>query len=349
MNSSDTPSRIVKAFGINGLKNTIPVDSSTTTDNNGVATFDKGFPPITMQPLSAGGIPPSGKDMNGTLYSVTLQQQWQNAGMTYTFSQDFSDAVGGYPKGALVPNSGYTGQWLNLNEANTSTPESTTGANTGWVPVNNYGATQIAMASGSAVMSSIQAAKDRIILTGVLTSNVILTFPNWVKSWVIQNNCTGNFVVTCKTLTGSGINIPTQTTAYLYGDGTNILIDGPLMLPAGSKPQHAVNLGQFSSSILSASGYQYLPNGRIEQWGRVEVPSGSQTVIVNLPTPFPNGYLNGGVNDAGAGCIPYGISAGDTNSQIKVYGPAFYLQGTSSSPTPVARGNTAAFYRVIGY
>jgi hypothetical protein len=35
MNSSDIPSRITKAFGVNGLKNTIPVDSSSTTDNNG--------------------------------------------------------------------------------------------------------------------------------------------------------------------------------------------------------------------------------------------------------------------------------------------------------------------------
>ena len=117
MNSSDTPSRITKAFGVNGLKNTIPVDSSTSTDNNGVATFDKGFPAITMHPLNAGGIPPSGKDINGVLYSTTLQQQWQNAGMTYPFSQDFSDAVSGYPKGAIVPSSVYTGQWLNLNEA----------------------------------------------------------------------------------------------------------------------------------------------------------------------------------------------------------------------------------------
>ncbi|MDK9365036.1 terminase large subunit [Lelliottia wanjuensis] len=75
MNSSDTPSRIVKAFGLNGLKNTIPVDSSTTTDNNGVATFDKGFPPVTMQPLSAGGIPPSGTTLaHGSV--VTDCQQW---------------------------------------------------------------------------------------------------------------------------------------------------------------------------------------------------------------------------------------------------------------------------------
>lgn len=222
MNSSDTPSRITKAFGVNGLKNTIPVDSSTNTDNNGVATFDKGFPPVTMQPLSAGGIPPSGKDMNGVLYSTTIQQQWQNAGMTYPFSQDFSDAVSGYPKGAIVPSSVYTGQWLNLNEANGTSPESPNGANTGWVPINNYGVTQITMTSGSIVMSSLQAAKDRIIISGTLTANVNLIFPAWIKSWVVHNNCTGNFTITCKTAAGSGIIVIPGLVSRLFCDGVNI-------------------------------------------------------------------------------------------------------------------------------
>lgn len=222
MNSSDTPSRITKAFGVNGLKNTIPVDSSTSTDNNGVATFDKGFPAVTMQPLSAGGIPPSGKDMNGVLYSTTIQQQWQNAGMTYPFSQDFSDAVSGYPKGAIVPSSVYTGQWLNLNEANGTSPESPTGANTGWVPINNYGVTQITMTSGSVVMSSLQAAKDRIIISGTLTANVNLIFPAWIKSWVVHNNCTGNFTITCRTASGSGVVVIPGLVSRLFCDGVNI-------------------------------------------------------------------------------------------------------------------------------
>ncbi|EIX1854286.1 tail fiber protein [Cronobacter sakazakii] len=222
MNSSDIPSRITKAFGVNGLKNAIPVDSSAATDNSGVATFDKGFPPITMQPLSAGGIPPSGKDMNGVLYSATLQQQWQNAGMTYPFSQDFSDAISGYPKGAIVPSSVYTGQWLNLNEANGTPPESSTGAGTGWVPINNYGITQITMTTGSVVMSSLQAAKDRIIISGTLTANVNLIFPAWIKSWVVHNNCTGNFTVTCRTASGSGVVVIPGLVSRIFCDGVNI-------------------------------------------------------------------------------------------------------------------------------
>ncbi|MBF4840546.1 tail fiber protein [Cronobacter sakazakii] len=175
-----------------------------------------------MQPLSAGGIPPSGKDMNGVLYSATLQQQWQNAGMTYPFSQDFSDAISGYPKGAIVPSSVYTGQWLNLNEANGTPPESSTGASTGWVPINNYGITQITMTTGSVVMSSLQAAKDRIIISGTLTANVNLIFPAWIKSWVVHNNCTGNFTVTCRTASGSGVVVIPGLVSRIFCDGVNI-------------------------------------------------------------------------------------------------------------------------------
>lgn len=223
MNSSDAPSRIVKAFGVNGLKNNIPVDSTTTTDSNGVATFDKGFPAITMQPLSAGGIPPSGKDVNGVIYSVTLQQQWQNAGMTYAFSSDFASTVSGYPKGAIIPSSVYTGQWLNLNEANSTAPESPSGATTGWVPINNYGVTTISgLTSDSVVMSSLQAAKDRIIISGALTANINLIFPSWIKSWVVHNNCTGNFTVTCRTASGSGVVVIPGLVSRLFCDGVNI-------------------------------------------------------------------------------------------------------------------------------
>ncbi|CAH0178592.1 hypothetical protein SRABI106_01048 [Rahnella aquatilis] len=223
MNSSDLPSRITKAFSINGDKNSIPTDSSSTTDSSGAATFDKGFPPVTMIALTAGGIPPSGKDFNGIFYSVSLQQQWQNAGMSYPFSSDFATAVSGYPKGAMIPSSTFTGQWLNLNDSNIIAPESSIGASTGWVPINNYGTTLISGLSNSSVaLSSLQAAKDRILLTGTLTANLNIIFPAWIKSWVIENNCSGNFTINCQTASGTGVVVYSGMVSRIYCDGTNI-------------------------------------------------------------------------------------------------------------------------------
>lgn len=296
MNSSDIPSRITKAFGVNGLKNTIPVDSSTTTDNNGVATFNKGFPPITMQPLSAGGIPPSGKDMNGVLFSVSAQQQWLNAGGAFPYSSDFATAIGGYPKGAVVPNSALTGNWINLNEGNATSPESSTGATTGWVPLDSYGSTTISgLTNSSQTLTSVQASKDRIVLTGTLTSNINIIFPAWVKGWVVSNRCTGNFTVICKTASGSGVSVEQGNSNYIYCDGTNITADfgsAAYRAVGSSNPTDIPDMSGFASSVSTSSGYYTLPSGIIVQSGNAFVNGGSSGKVINLPVPFITGGLS---------------------------------------------------------
>lgn len=308
MNSSDIPSRITKPFGVNGLRNPISTDSSTTTDSNGVATFDKGFPGVTMQPLSAGGIPPSGKDLNGVLYSATLQQQWYNAGMTYQFNADFATAVSGYPKGSIVPSSALTGQWLNLNEANSATPESSTGASTGWVPINNYGITQITLSSASVVMTSLQAAKDRIILSGTLTSNVNLIFPNWLKSWTVVNNCTGTFSVTLRTVSGTGIVTAPDSVEKIYCDGTSILRDfgSASQRNVGVLPGNIPDMSSFQSHI-SGAGSQTLPGGLTIKWGSGVAGANNTTgLLVNFDEPFKNSLFSiatGNVEN------PFGVSS----------------------------------------
>ncbi|MEE9659135.1 glycine-rich domain-containing protein [Enterobacter cloacae complex sp. CARB60] len=229
MNSSDSPSKIIKAFGVNGLKNTIPVDSSTTTDNNGVATFDKGFPPITMQPLSAGGIPPSGKDVNGVLYSVTIQQQWQNAGMGYLFDSTYASNISGYPQGATIPSSDYSGFWINTTNGNTNNPESATALPTGWVPGYAYGSSAVTISTANVNVSDLQAAKDRIILTGNLTGNRILYLPQWIKDWTIENKCTGtNFSVILSTrAAGTTVQSLPGSIQNIHCDGVNISPEVP--------------------------------------------------------------------------------------------------------------------------
>ncbi|MDK9364815.1 phage tail protein [Lelliottia wanjuensis] len=346
MNSSDTPSRIVKAFGLNGLKNTIPVDSSTTTDNNGVATFDKGFPPVTMQPLSAGGIPPSGKDMNGVLYSTTLQQQWQNAGMTYPFSQDFSDVVSGYPKGAIVPSSVYTGQWLNLNEANGTSPESPTGANTGWVPINNYGVTQITMTSGSVVMSSLQAAKDRIIISGALTANVNLIFPAWIKSWVVHNNCTGNFTITCKTATGSGIVVIPGLVSRLFCDGVNISDEtyNPNNDMVGMMAAFAMNSAPTGWLIADNSAVSRTTYARL--FSRIGTLYGAGNGSTTFNLPDGRGVVMRGF-DAGRGFDGGRVFGSYQEDSVKTIDLRFYGRQGSSTGSRIVFGiepNRNAFY-----
>lgn len=229
MQTSGLPTRIAVPFADAGTKNTIPVASQIGI-TGGAASFTTGFPPLTMTPVSAGGIPPFGADFNGILNAITNAIRWNIAGSGYPFDSTFATAVTGYPKGALLPASDFSGYWLNTQEANTTTPENSTSATTGWVPGVHYGATAVTgLSSSSVTLTTLQAAKARINLSGTLTANINLVFPAWVKSWTVANNCTGNFSVTCKTPSGSGVAILAGFTAVINGDGTNITQDTNVM------------------------------------------------------------------------------------------------------------------------
>lgn len=79
-------------------KNVIP-NAPTGTYN---ASMADGFPNVTMIPKALGGTPPDGADFNGILNLVTqFYYQFQN-GYQPTFIQDVSDAIGGYPVGAVL-------------------------------------------------------------------------------------------------------------------------------------------------------------------------------------------------------------------------------------------------------
>ncbi|WP_391529664.1 hypothetical protein [Photorhabdus akhurstii] len=67
MKSTEKPNLIAVPFASAGDYNEIATKSTESSLAKGVATYPSGFPPLTMTAISAGGIPPSGKDMNGIL------------------------------------------------------------------------------------------------------------------------------------------------------------------------------------------------------------------------------------------------------------------------------------------
>ena len=87
------------AFATNGLKNNIPVADPAMFSS---ASYEKGFPKSTMKKVTEGGIPPQGKDFNGILNEISSHTVWTNAGGTYKFNGELSNAIGGYAKGAVL-------------------------------------------------------------------------------------------------------------------------------------------------------------------------------------------------------------------------------------------------------
>ena len=98
METQQTPQVIQQPFAAQGDKNTIP-NAATGTNK---ASLQEGFPPITGMPVNKGGIPPERLDFNG---AMNLNSQFYFAfqnGWWPTFSKQVSDAIGGYPKDAVL-------------------------------------------------------------------------------------------------------------------------------------------------------------------------------------------------------------------------------------------------------
>jgi hypothetical protein len=138
MQLSNAPPKIVEAFAVNaapsggyGGKRTVPVPSQIAF-RPGAASYNDGFPPLTMTPLP-GGVPMSGLDMNGILNEATAIDWWKSAGAGWVFDATFAAAVGGYPAGARVFMANGQGYWLNIADNNSVNPD-TGSAPTGWIP-----------------------------------------------------------------------------------------------------------------------------------------------------------------------------------------------------------------------
>ena len=92
------PLAIAQPVANDGTRNTIPEDAT----GSNLASIEEGFPDITMQSLADGGLPPMGEDFNGLFYLSTDQRIYLQNGGIITFSDDVSNAIGGYPAGAVL-------------------------------------------------------------------------------------------------------------------------------------------------------------------------------------------------------------------------------------------------------
>ena len=107
----------------------IPVNSQIGV-NAGFASLNDGFPPLTMTPIAAGGVPPFGQDMNGILNQITEIQQWEQAGGGWQFDVNFAAEIGGYPQGAILNSKVVLGrQWLSTVDNNLTDPDSASATN----------------------------------------------------------------------------------------------------------------------------------------------------------------------------------------------------------------------------
>lgn len=129
MKRTDAPSKQPVPFGVNGQREPI---LQTTPSGDNTASYDVGFPPITMTLKSAGGLPPKGQDVNQILYELSALGRWFSAGVFNNFDSTFAASIGGYPAGAFVLGDDLKTIYRSTADNNTANPNSVT---TGWAKV----------------------------------------------------------------------------------------------------------------------------------------------------------------------------------------------------------------------
>lgn len=253
MSGAPAPVFIPEAFANDAgptFRNTIP---DTTIDTQR-ASWSQGFPALTMTPVIAGGKPPLGQDVNGTLYAISTHTIYQQAGQLYLYSTDVSTALGGYALGTILGSTTGKVVWFNIVDGNVTDPDGS--GSTGWIPLDAYGLSPVGGVTGGVkTLTVAEASKDIIVLSGTLTSNSQVVLPTWVHSWLIVNNTSGSFSVTVKTAGGSGVTVGQggfSAPVEVYGDGTNIYpTAAALSIPTSTGPDPN------TYALRTGNGYLY--------------------------------------------------------------------------------------------
>lgn len=114
------PDLILTPFGANAPAGNIDVIPETLapSDPPQKASWQGGFPPVTMIPLAAGGIPPRGQDFNGVLNAISEHTVFQGGGGQYKWDAAYVAANGGYPKDAVLQSDDGSAAYVSLIDNN---------------------------------------------------------------------------------------------------------------------------------------------------------------------------------------------------------------------------------------
>jgi len=293
MQQSNQPPKIQLPFANAGTRNTIPVPSQIGV-TPGAASFTDGFPPLTMTPLSSGGIAPDGADFNGIFNAITAVQQWQGAGGMFSYDAAFSSANGGYPKGALLVKADGSGFWVSTADNNTTNPDNS-GAN--WVSLIT--GADLGTLSRSVIQRTVAASGTRTVTlsdAGTMFSSASPTTYTLPDATTVTGMAVGFFSrnssqnnVTINTVNSQLISIDNKQTQSWTLEGffenMTLFSDGTEWLPIAGTPMALAN--RFYSGNGTYGYTSVGPNDFLLQWYVFNKTSTAYTIL-SFPIAFPS-------------------------------------------------------------
>ena len=301
-----------------GFVRPIPAQSQIGVAN-GAASYVDGFPPLTFTPVSAGGVPPFGQDMNGILKHLSEWSRWTQAGGLVRYDSTFQSAIAGYPAEARVGSN--TVPWLvwqSTANNNMSNPDIGGG---GWqTPVfPDVSATGKPLVPGFTVQAAAPATNTSLGANFALFGNTIQsdgrTSVLGPKKWLRVYN--GNFAVINDAYTAE---IFTLTNAGDIYNVHNINAGGAVTASVLTANNDATVVGTLSAGAVHVTGatnyggYNLWVDGSANVTGRFVTPVGG---VLNGYLPNPG--LAPGVAVGNIGFTPVQQGGGWEQGANKVF------------------------------
>ena len=303
---------------------------------DGRASLTDGFPPLNFLPLTAGGVPPFGQDMNGIIKQITLWNQWQSAGGPIIYDAVFAAAIGGYPKGGQLASSLTPGTiWVSTVDGNATNPDSMSAAN--WVPVNDLAASQLQPGNYAVDTGATNAYV-------IAPSPALGSYPGGVPIRFIPSNTN---------TAASTINISALGAKAIVDGAGNPLLPGDIVAGQVCEIVYNATGNNFTKTSFTpapqnvsgvTSGYCRIPGSKlILQWQQFTIsslPNNTNTISgtlwqqipMSLPIGFPNGviYMKPAVQITANGQCIFGEAQG-----WSIGGCTVYMTATSAAALPI--------------
>ena len=274
------PPILASSFAVNGDKNTIPATNSGT---EGLASLSLGFPSITSQPVSQGGIPPQREDFNGIFNLITNFLMFLQNGSVFAYSSTLD-----YQPPAIVYGNNALYRCVATNGANTSAGVQPLSNTAYWKPLIPVGAITI---SGNVItVTNETGAQTQYTIDTINnpptqsdSSNKIVTSA-WVKAYAPSKSGSGasgtwNITANKAIADKNGLQIDTGYLKLSGGQMTGNYIVAPnnavLFLKNGSQAEDGMAF--WVSNSTGAIG--------IIDYNRKE---GTQDVFRCVPNGIPN-------------------------------------------------------------
>lgn len=88
--------------------------------------------------------------------------------------------------------------------------------------------------SSDVTLTTEQSLHNFLTFTGALTGNISVIFPTTQKLWMVRNNTSGSYTLTCKVSGQTGVLVTQGDTQVLYGSGTDIEAASPALTSDGA-------------------------------------------------------------------------------------------------------------------